>query len=285
MITQAKLDHVKLLAAQLDAEVAALIADPNPTTPASAPPAPAPGDMGTWSEYEGAFLGTHNFQSVVVDANGNPLSPSSPGAGYRSVTRDAMHGDVFWGDGLERRSIITAPSGEQWGIMEGYGNAAGAFYPVETVRADWTDLQTGSVRDITGMFIPGQKGSPEMPYLLPSSGRFRLREWFYLCSSPGGTETRDRPGYAEQLIEFGLTMNNAAWIGPGSKSRQAIKFFEAWWDANAGWVRATCPTLPWTNVPSKWPWVPTPNTLTPVEVNVNFLGWEACGRGAGVLWG
>src|ERR1700694_2480411 len=113
---------------------------------------------GVWTEYSGAFFGTHTYQSLVVDSSGRPTGPL--GSTYTTITPDATHGQSNWGGSIEFNEIVTAPNGDRWGVVKAYGSTT-AYYPVETIKASWTNLDTGQVVDLTGI-----SGTPMMPYLI-----------------------------------------------------------------------------------------------------------------------
>lgn len=268
MTTQAQIDSLKTSYAQLGLLIGQLAPDA-PT------PAPVPQPAGElWTAFQSAFLGTKKYQPVAVDASGKPLTPIVPGSGYSSTYVDATHGLVTWGTAIEHHAIVAGPGGELWALVEGYGSTTDAsiLYPEEVVKCDWTNLDTGLVRDMSS-FTAGPVGGIMCPLQLPASGRYRLRQWGWVWNSRQGA--RVRPFYWQCDYEFGLQIANPAWTQDAQTTRLAIKYAEAWWDRDAGWL----PDLLIGTPPTPW------NGDQPVEIPpLIYAGYRAFGKGAGTLW-
>jgi hypothetical protein len=279
MTTQVQIDQLKADWKGLAAAVSVLAkitetmdADINVLTPDVAPipvPTPTP-SAGLWTEYCGAWFGNKTFHTVAVDANGvPPPGPLVPGAIYVSLAVPG-EGEAVWGTSGEHYRVMTATDGVQWGVVYAYENVnLSQRYPLETVRAEWINLTTGVVKDIANV-TPGKSGTVMCPLIIPNSGKFRLREWFWTCNPDG---SRANSAFWQADFEFGIVYTNHAWTGDGPQMRQCFKMLEAWWDAGGGWIRghSSPAALPWANG-------------APAEVTIIYDGWQAFGRGAGILW-
>src|SRR5438552_11025064 len=172
MTTKVEIDRMKEYLRILTAEVDLLRADE----------APAAGAGGLWTEYNAAYFGDKTFHVVNVDQSGAPLHDSSgatePGQVHVSVACPPGEGYVIWGSSGEHYKLVTGPDGVEWGVCTSFEDvASGQRYPIETVLAQWINLDTGVVRDIRNV-TPGKSGNVMSPQIIPSSGRYSIREWF-----------------------------------------------------------------------------------------------------------
>jgi hypothetical protein len=274
-LTQAQIDAMKVTNEQMTAEINALVADG---------PGPSP-VLDSITLYDGAFFGTKAFKVVGVSQNGNAYPPPRPAWGQNPTytckpgsSPMAKPGDVTgtatWSaSSMEYHRVPAVPLvGQQWLWIDGYGTADGsAFYPVETTRADWVNLATGVVTDVTPPG-PAPQGQPYMPALVMASGHFRIRIWGWIWNSM--TAGRSGLFYWEGDFTYGTTMQNVAWKGDAQTTKPVIKISEGWW--NGGHTGAW---IDWSSGTS--PYDASDNPIVPV---VTYNGFNTNARGAGTMW-
>jgi len=264
MTTQAQIDQLKAWHAQGKPLIDALTPDTGPAAP-------------VFTQFSAAYLGNLTYYRCNVDASGNPTSPSV----FSHIVDQSTpsYGRIIWGASGEHHELISVGA-EQWGIVQAFENMSnGAVYGLETVKADWGPLG-GPYKDINYVCPSGApNGTPECPQVLPASGMYRIRIWLWTYNSLVDSHlppARQNPGYAEQLFTFGTQVSNPAWQGGGATTRLGLKFSEVWWDPGGGWLRGTCPRLPWVQSGTTWT-VQDPG-------NPTYQGYEVMGLGTGIMW-
>ncbi len=211
--------------------------------------------------------------------------PSGSGSAiYRYIgggtgTYSWQPGRIRWGESVEHHGVRHC-GGEDWYWLEGYSPVGSLEalpssvlprWPVETVRAEWINVDAGTLEDVTGLCrssaLLQANGQPYLPNLLPSSGHFRIRVWGWVWT----VSARERRWYWQADLTFGLSVFNPCWQGSGSSTRRAFEMREVWWDDN-GLVRGTLPHLPWVGE-------------FPADPGVAAYTWTATyGKDAGPLW-
>jgi len=257
---------------QINANYAAL--GQSITAAQTPPPAPTP-DLIT--SYDGSFFGSKGFRVVAVSNAGVAYPEPRPTWAQDptyvcDVQRSpiALPGDVCgnvdWGTSREYHRISTQLS-IPWLWIDGYGPTTGGFYPVETIRADWINVDTNATQDVTPKWAAPQ-GQPYMPATVYTSGHYRIRIWGWIWSSM--TAGRSNTFYWEGDFTYGQNLLNVAWKGDTQTTKPCIVIREGWWSNNA-WVRATGNN-------------PFDANNNPVVPTINYLGWNANAKGVGTMW-
>lgn len=237
-------------------------------------PVPPTADSGLWTRHNSAYMGKKVYRPVIVNAQGQPGNPPVESGPFYGEAIALPEGRVIWGEAVEHHKVISG-LGSDWGGLLGFGSTkidAGETLTavVEPVSVDWINLDTNTNTNLTAVTAQGKFGHVMCPQVLPASGNYRIRVWFWAW--PSMTSARQFPGYWQCDYHFGRTVTNLAWKGAGPQARRGIVYEEAWWDPGQGWVAGgTSPALPWVNE-------------VPVVVNVTYDGSAAFGEDAGTLW-
>ena len=186
-------------------------------------------------------------------------------------------GRLQWGDSVEHQRVRNC-GGEDWYWLDGYspvtrweaspGNHL-PHWPVETVRAEWINVDAGTTEDISRLCKTSAiepNGQPFYPNDIPRSGHFRIRVWGWVWADGA----RHRKWYWQADLRFGLQVTNPCWQG-SQQTRRAFETREAWVD-DSGSVRGRLPRSPWNG--------DTP--VDPGEATYTFVATNA--YEAGPLW-
>jgi hypothetical protein len=233
-------------------------------TPASDPTPPAEPEFAT--DYQPSGTGNAAYRY------------DSGGVGAYSWTP----GRVRWGDSVEHHRVRDC-DGEAWYWIDGYSPASspealsgspGPKWPVETVRAEWINVDVGTTQDISrlcGGGVEQPNGQPYLPNDIPRSGHFRVRVWGRVWDAG----VRGRPWFWQADFTFGLVLENPCWKGAQS-TRRAFETLEVWWergdDGKIAMARGTLSYSPFIGD-------------TPMDPGAATYTWAATnGKDAGPLW-
>lgn len=153
-----------------------------------------------------------------------------------SRTVDYRWGPVENRPGLfnhEWHSIRTCRNGEQWAWFDRYAWGARTMPDVISFTVNYHRVLLDGV-DISAQMIAncGNDGQPYAKFNV-SPNAYRLQVWGAIANQ---NRVVDNSYFWDANWSYNGAEQNACWSGTGaSKTRQAIKLVEAWWDRTNGW--------------------------------------------------
>jgi hypothetical protein len=153
-----------------------------------------------------------------------------------SKTVDYRWGPVENRPGLfnhEWHSIRTCRNGEQWAWLDRYAWGPRTMPDVISFAVNYHRVLLDGV-DISAQMIAncGSDGQPYAKFNV-SPNAYRLQVWGAIANQNGVV---DNTYFWDANWSYNGAEQNACWSGTGaSKTRQALKLVEAWWDRTNGW--------------------------------------------------